>query len=84
MARRKRTSDRPEERGSERKPTHYLKMKPSDYNSSGWSTVGAAWEKESGNVSIRLNRGVILDWHDLSVDDPEFTLVLVPADWPTT
>jgi len=65
--------------GSTYGPTHYLKMKTTEHDESGWTTVGAAWQKSSGLISIRLNRGVVLDWHDFA-PPAEFTLILVPAD----
>lgn len=60
-------------------PTHYLKMKTTDHDETGWTTVGVAWEKRSGMLSVRLNRGVVLDWHDFA-PPAEFTLIMVPAD----
>lgn len=62
-------------------PTHYLKMKTTARDGAGWSRVGAAWVKPGGETfSIKLNRGVVLDWHDFAVEDAEFVLILVPAD----
>jgi hypothetical protein len=61
-------------------PTYYLKMKTVARDASGWSRVGAAWVSRGGNLSIKLNRGIILDWHDFGGDPPEFSLILVPAD----
>ena len=67
-------------KGDGNEPTHYLKMKPTDPDSSGWSRVGAAWvSKATGSISIKLNRGVVLDWHDFP-DNADHTLILVPVD----
>lgn len=50
------------------RPTHKLCMKPGGANKEKWSEVGAGWEKENETgrwFSIRLNRGVVLNWRDM-------------------
>lgn len=76
----KRRESKSDKKGDGSGPTHYLKMKPTDRDRAGWTRVGAAWlSKETGSISIKLNRGVVLDWHDFS-DNADHALILVPAD----
>lgn len=58
-------------------PTHYLKIWNPEEGAS--TRVGAAWEKSDGHISIRLDRGTVLDWHDY-VDGGPYKLTLWPAD----
>lgn len=47
-------------------------MKRAEGRKTKWGEVGAAWKNDAkGNVSIRLNPGVVLRWDD------ELTLLLV-------
>lgn len=80
MRRKKAPQQRRDEGDESRGPTHYLKMKSAARDGSGWSRVGAVWENRSGNLTIKLGRGVVLDWHDFDGPAPEFTLIIVPAD----
>ena len=74
----KRRKSKDGEKGNN-EPTHYLKMKPTDRDREGWSRIGVAWQKPTGSISIKLNRGVVLDWHDFS-DNADHVLILVPVD----
>ena len=63
-------------------PTHILKIGTiTEAKTGGWTRVGVAWLRD-GMMSIRLNKGVVLDWHDFysSPADTDFTLMLFPND----
>lgn len=48
-----------------RKPTHDLCMIQRDGKKGGFQTIGAGWTTEKGDISIKLNRGVIISWRDM-------------------
>lgn len=57
-----------------KKPTHTLRFG----NKQSGSNVGVAWQWPDGSVTIQLNKGVVLDWHDQEVWKQK--LILFPVD----
>ena len=78
MVRRLTRKRRDQEEDDEHIPTHILKIGTSP---GVWTRVGVAWKSETTDgvpyFSLRLNPGVILDWHDFS---GECALHLYPND----
>jgi len=56
------------------KPTHRLKMLHRQSKST--NDVGAGWLNEDGSISVVLNVGTALDWHDKH----DCVLTLFPID----
>lgn len=60
---------------SENAPDYILKVWDGDRN----IRVGAAWDKASGGISIKLNAFTVLEWRDFTPDG-NFMLTLWPND----
>ena len=48
-----------------RPPTHDLCIAPRD-RGSGFQTIGVGWLNDEGGISIKLNRGIVLSWRDMT------------------
>lgn len=72
------TKRKPRKRRGNNTPDYVLKMRSKDSDTKGWARVGVAWEGDNG-VSIRLNRGMVLDWHDYA-DEGAYTLMMFPYE----
>lgn len=51
-----------------RKPDFVLKMKSRVPDSKDSQYVGVGWQNEKGGISLKLNPGTVLDWHDFMQD----------------
>lgn len=48
---------------SNNKPTHYLCIvEKTEEKNKTWHTIGAGWVNDKGNITIKLNDGIVLDW----------------------
>lgn len=65
-------------------PTHILKIGATNIGDgkSAWSRVGVGWVNDDGHISLRLNAGTVLDWHDFNriYDKDGCVLMLFPND----
>lgn len=66
-------------RNGDSRYTHVLKMKSRNAEVKGWTTVGVAWENADGHFTVRLNKGVVLEWRDF-IAGSEFILCMFEAD----
>lgn len=69
-------------RGSRNKqanqPTHKLKLWDPVANVS--VRVGAGWVSDNGSISLKINRGTVINWSDLAPFGAGLILTLWPAD----